>query len=600
MSAVNHSVPTGQAGGGGLRRTSMDKSAMMNESFRPFGGGGGQSSYTTHRNTFGGSGSGSGGSGVCASSNTNNGGGGASNANRHSLDSVLRMGGPVAAAGVSVGVGTPLLPLASKAQLIAQLIQTSEPVSEPSSSRSSSSNTLSQGHHPPSMSCNALPMLGASLQQQQQQQQHPLVTQPPPPVSQQQHQHQHQQHHSTSSTISHSSQQLQLLSLRPSSAPAVINESNSSASISADEGGIVTDCSVMGGTTTSSTGGEGRPPTPIMDLGHQICTGPTELYRLIASSEQHHNSLVNNNNNEEGDNNWEIILSRALSHPHEACFYDPNCGGHVYALHRLLRCTGNEEDDCAGEYEDDYGGRPPPSVVEAVMKACPRAVTRKQAVMDEEDLMSSSGSVPDQGVGGGLGGNHNAGGMEWQAAAVAAQQLPQVPPAVNVLPNQQDGPVVHPPNGQGDGGDDNEEEDRQEHPNEEEDLDNDVRFEYPLAIACECEQDGEIVRLLASYLAKTKPEYRSEVFRSLDYASLPNHLVRILLEEYAGCVLERGMNSEATEGDDDDCPLEQVLFWWDDPDMMGMEEGEKSGSPHMHVMISPKPITNLHSSFSIP
>ncbi|KAL7540244.1 hypothetical protein ACHAXR_009982 [Thalassiosira sp. AJA248-18] len=309
------------------------------------------------------------------------------------------------------------------------------------------------------------------------------------------------------------------------SAVASILSSSESSSVSADEA------------TTTHEQQQGAPsPTPDV-----ISTGPSELYRLIVavSSPQHQQ-----HQQQQQQIDWEIILSRALSHPHEACFYDPNAGGHVYALHRLLRCTGG----------GGYCGRPPVSVVEAVMRACPRAVTRKQAVIDEEDLMSSSGSE----MGGVSSFSSNNNQVQQQQDrpgndAAAAAAAPQ--PADN---------------------DAAQEEDDEQPPNE------DVRFEYPLAIACECEQDGEIVRLLASYLAKTKPVYRSEVFRSLDYASLPNPVVRILLEEYAGCVLERGMNSEATEGDDDDCPLEQVLFWWDDPDMMGMEE-DIANYPHCNM-----------------
>ena len=183
------------------------------------------------------------------------------------------------------------------------------------------------------------------------------------------------------------------------------------------------------------------------------------------------------------------------------------------------------------------------------MQACPRAVTRKQAVVDEDNILC-------------LNNDSNYNSMEWQAQHPQQHgQLPNFPPIMQDQPNNNN----------------NEDEDEDEElPHNDTTIDHDdVRFEYPLAIACECEQDGEVVRLLASYLSTTKPVYRSEVFRSLDYASLPNTMVRILLEEYAGCVLERGMNSEAMEGDDDDCPLEQVLFWWDDPDMMGMEEGKE-------------------------
>jgi len=274
-------------------------------------------------------------------------------------------------------------------------------------------------------------------------------------------------------------------------------------------------------------------------------TGPTELYRLIATTppQQEH---------------WDVILNRAQSHPHEACFYAPNAGGHVYALHRLLRCCEDENDDDESGAE---GGRPPVSVVEAVMQACPRAVTRKQAVIDEDDLMMLDDSN-------GVGGESNS--MGWQARQQPhSNLLPNFPPVENnAMQDRPNNAAAHLDN--------NEEVNNQPQAYPENDNTGDldeVRFEYPLAIACECEQDGEIVRLLSSYLSKTEHlVYRSEVFRSLDYASLPNHVVRILLEEYAGCVLERGTNSEDTEGDDDDCPLEQVLFWWDDPDMMGMEE----------------------------
>mmetsp|Transcript_34013 Transcript_34013/g.62568 ORF Transcript_34013/g.62568 Transcript_34013/m.62568 type:complete len:946 (-) Transcript_34013:363-3200(-) len=262
-------------------------------------------------------------------------------------------------------------------------------------------------------------------------------------------------------------------------------------------------------------------PTPLGQLAapdNAPQTGPSELYRLIAQG-----PILD----------WDVILQRARSHPHEACIFNPNAGGHVYALHRLLS-------------SGSYSRRPPVAVVEAVMQACPRALTRKQAVIDDDNLTSLIASL-----------DSNIATMEWQAQH---GMLPNLPPIMRDQPNNNN----------------NEDEDQQEqHPNNDTTIDcdlDDVRFEYPLAIACECEQDGEVVRLLASYLSTTKPVYRSEVFRSLDYASLPNTVVRILLEEYAGCVLERGMNSEATEGDDDDCPLEQVLFWWDDPDMMGMEE----------------------------
>jgi len=288
-----------------------------------------------------------------------------------------------------------------------------------------------------------------------------------------------------------------------------------------------------------------------------VVTGPSELYRIIASPPQ----------DEALD--WDVVLERALSHPHEACFYDPNAGGHVYALHRLLRRTGERDDDDSSHESSSRGSRhsrrPPVEVVKAVMQACPRAVTRKQAVIDEDDLMMDGSNSS-------LGGAQaNMNNMEWRAAQpnplVRQGQAQQQNVLLNLPPIGEGG---DPPQDQQDE-DEGPQEGAQEDANNSEDHD-DVRFEYPLAIACECEQDGEIVRLLASHLSQTQPVYRSEVFRSLDYASLPNSVVRILLEEYAGCVLERGMNSEATEGDDDDCPLEQVLFWWDDPDMMGMEE----------------------------
>lgn len=287
-------------------------------------------------------------------------------------------------------------------------------------------------------------------------------------------------------------------------------------------------------------------------------TGPSVLYRLIAAA---------------GRKDWGAILRRARSHPHEACFYDPNAGGHVYALHRLLRktgggeqCRGREDGDCCSSLssisERSRGrcrGRPPLEVVEAVMQACPRAVTRKQAVADEDAILMGADGVaglagkgPNVGASGEGGGNTSSDNMDWQSQVQRQHLLLNFPPpaAENDAPLQVQGPPPDDDNG------------------------DEVRFEYPLAIACECDQDCDVVRLLASHLSTTVAVYRSEVFRSLDYASLPNPVVRILLEEYAGCVLERGTNSEATEGDDDDCPLEQVLFWWDDPDMMGMEEGE--------------------------
>ncbi|KAL7501019.1 hypothetical protein ACHAWT_010604 [Skeletonema menzelii] len=276
-------------------------------------------------------------------------------------------------------------------------------------------------------------------------------------------------------------------------------------------------------------------PTPSVNNGRNSCQiGPSKLYRLIASPPQ------------DAPLDWDVILQRALSHPHEACFFDPNAGGHVFALHKLLRRTG-----------DDPNCRPPFAVVEAVMKACPRAVTRKQAVVDEDNItdeFSNSASDTD---------NLHAGLTE-------GHMLPQQPP-----PNNNGPPQLLGPNNNNDPMDEDDASDAaSQPPDEEEDEEDhdDVRYEYPLAIACEWEQDGEVVRLLASSLKKTNPVYRSEVFRSLDYASLPNRYVRILLEENPNCVLERGTSSEENEGDDDDSPLEKVLFWWDDPDMLGMED----------------------------
>ncbi len=256
---------------------------------------------------------------------------------------------------------------------------------------------------------------------------------------------------------------------------------------------------------------------------------------------------------------WDIILQRAKSHPHEACIYDPNAGGHVYALHRLLRWAGDKK-IC----------RPPVSVVEAVMQACPRAVTRKQAMIDEEELLLDDGRVN---ASNNIRGWRNSYTMNWQSALQHPHNhellnfVEGAPPNNNhVLHRHNNNDFQNLSQGRDIG--------YRHRPNaDENDTDHeDVRYEYPLAIACENEQGGEVIRLLASYTCKENPAYRSEVFRSLDFVSIPNAVVRILLEEYAGCVLERGVNSEATEGDDDDCPLEQVLFWWDDPDMMGMEE----------------------------
>jgi hypothetical protein len=261
---------------------------------------------------------------------------------------------------------------------------------------------------------------------------------------------------------------------------------------------------------------------------------------------------------------WDVILQRAKSHPHEACVYDPNAGGHVYALHRLLRRVGDKK-IC----------RTPVSVVEAIIQACPRAVTRKQAMIDEEELMLDDGRVnASNNIKGWRNRTaHSDKTMNWQSALQHPHNhelfnfVEGSPPNNNHalhLRNHND--FQNPSQGRDIG--------YRHRPNaDENDTDHeDVQYEYPLAIACESEQGGEVIRLLASYTCKENPAYRSEVFRSLDFVSLPNAMVRILLEEYAGCVLERGVNSEATEGDDDDCPLEQVLFWWDDPDMMGMEE----------------------------
>ena len=261
-----------------------------------------------------------------------------------------------------------------------------------------------------------------------------------------------------------------------------------------------------------------------------IQSGPSELYRLIASNKYQ----------------WDVILQRCTTHPHEACFYDTNAGGHVYALHRLLRHTGNDDDDSNIDIEQQSNTRPPVEVVEAVLLACPRAITRKQALLNEDDLMMHHTAAD--------GTNNN--NMDWQ------------PNNLNGGGNQHQGAAEE------DNGDNDNEEDAQQNEDEEEDnLEHDeVRYEYPLAIACECQQDCDVVRLLASYLSESDPAYRSEVFRSLDYATLSSEYVRILLEEYSGCVVERGTNSEVTEGDDDDSPLEQILFWWDDPDMMNMEE----------------------------
>ena len=227
------------------------------------------------------------------------------------------------------------------------------------------------------------------------------------------------------------------------------------------------------------------------DSQRSIQSGPSELYRLIASNKYQ----------------WDVILQRCTTHPHEACFYDTNAGGHVYALHRLLRHTGNDDDDSNIDIEQQSNTRPPVEVVEAVLLACPRAITRKQALLNEDDLMMHH-AVAD-------GTNNN--NMDWQ------------PNNLNGGGNQHQGAAE-----EDNGDDENENEDAQQNDDEEEDnLEHDeVRYEYPLAIACECQQDCDVVRLLASYLSESDPAYRSEVFRSLDYASLSSEYVRILLEEY--------------------------------------------------------------------
>jgi hypothetical protein len=188
------------------------------------------------------------------------------------------------------------------------------------------------------------------------------------------------------------------------------------------------------------------------------------------------------------------------------------------------------------------------------MKACPRAVTRKQAVVDEDDV-GIRGLVS--------GGSANANDtVLLQAMDGQLPLLQQQPPPLHEERPHDNDPM-----------NDEEEEDAASQRSDDDAVNHDdVRFEYPLAIACEWEQDGEVVRLLASSLKTTNPVYRSEVFRSLDYASLPNRFVRILLEENPNCVWERGTSSEENEDDDDDSPLEKVLFWWDDPDMVGMED----------------------------
>ena len=105
-------------------------------------------------------------------------------------------------------------------------------------------------------------------------------------------------------------------------------------------------------------------------------SGPSELYRLIASNNYQ----------------WDVILQRCTTHPHEACFYT-NAGGHVYALHRLLRHTGNDDDDSNIDIEQQSNTRPSVEVVEAVLLACPRAITRKQALLNEDDLMMNHTAV---------------------------------------------------------------------------------------------------------------------------------------------------------------------------------------------------------------
>lgn len=274
----------------------------------------------------------------------------------------------------------------------------------------------------------------------------------------------------------------------------------------------------LGHATRSQSAPSSAPPPVTNNNGRNSCPiGPSKLYRLIASPPQ------------DAPLDWDEILHRALSHPHEACFFDPNAGGHVFALHKLLRRTG-----------DDPNCRPPFPVVEAVMKACPRAVTRKQAVVDEDNITDEL--------------SNSASGTDNNSVADGHIMPPQ-------QQNNDNAPM-----------EEDDDDDAPPQPQDEEEDHDDVRFEYPLAIACEWEQDGEVVRLLASSLQQTNPVYRSEVFRSLDYASLPNRFVRILLEENPNCVLERGTSSEENEGDDDDSPLEKVLFWWDDPDMLGMED----------------------------
>lgn len=280
--------------------------------------------------------------------------------------------------------------------------------------------------------------------------------------------------------------------------------------------------------------------------------GPSELYRLIVTGPPQSSHA--------GDptNYWDSIIRRATDYSCEACFYDSNAGGHVYALHRLLRCNRENSYDNKDDNKDNDGGhRAPLSVVEAVMRACPRALTRKQAVVDEDALLldASTRRIRDR--------NHDNNNISNNGDNIGVDVIDD--------DNRERRRRIRPDNNE-DNDDDNDDEEADDDA-ETTSQGDDVRFEYPLAIACECHQDPDVIRLLASYLrfGDVVPAYRSEVFRSLDYVSLPNHVVRIILEEHPGCVIERGTNSEVTEGDDDDCPLEQVLFWWDDPDMIGIE-----------------------------
>jgi hypothetical protein len=285
----------------------------------------------------------------------------------------------------------------------------------------------------------------------------------------------------------------------------------------------------------------------------------SELYRLIVTGPPPQSA---SHAADPTANYWDSIIRRATDYPCEACFYDSNAGGHVYALHRLLRCNrgidsmeGNSNNNNNNNNKDDDGHyRAPLSVVEAVMRACPRALTRKQAVVDEDVILIDAAIrlIRDRNHDNNI--SNNGDNID-----------------VDVIDDdnrERRRRIIRPDNN-----DDNDDEEADDDDAETTSHRDDVRFEYPLAIACEFHQDPEVIRLLASHLGfgDVLPAYRSEVFRSLDYVSLPNHIVRILLEEHPGCVIERGTNSEVTEGDDDDCPLEQVLFWWDDPDMMGIE-----------------------------